>query len=308
MAALHRRAQQFRAARDLPAAEQAFRQVLALDPQHPTAAFELGMVLLAAGRFEEGFRLYDTREQRTRRGAFMRGAYAYPEWQGEPLAGQRLLVIGEQGFGDQILMARFLPALGAAAITYAGPPELARLFSPLRVDYLRTTEAKTRPEADFWLFSMSLAARMGATLETLPGAPYLTGHGPPRGGIGVVTKGAAYNANDRYRTLPAEIAAELLALPGAVDLQPEATGAADFQDTADRIAGLDLVISVDTSVAHLAGAMGKPVWVLLSAHGLDWQWMAGRSDSPWYPSARLFRQPAPGDWRSVMDAVRAELG
>lgn len=288
-------------------AEQAFRHVLEREPDHPEAGFQLALALLGQGKLAEAWPFYEGRELRARRGAFMRENYAYPEWKGEPLAGKRLLVIGEQGFGDQILTARFLTGLGAGAVTYAGPPELDRLVSQLGVDYLRTSEAKSRPQADYWLFSMSLPARLGARFETMPTAPYFRGHGAPRGGIGVIAKGASYNPNDTFRSLPPDIAAELLAQPGAISLQPEANGAADFQDTADLIAGLDLVISVDTSVAHLAGAMGKPVWVLLSANGLDWQWMAGRPDSPWYPSARLFRQPAPGDWRSVMDAVRAEL-
>jgi len=108
--------------------------------------------------------------------------------------------------------------------------------------------------------------------------------------------------------MPEAEARRLLALPGAISLHPEDTGAADFQDTADIIAGLDLVISVDTSVAHLAGAMGKPVWVLVAAHAIDWHWLRDRSDSPWYASARVFRQAAPGDWASVVDRVVDQVG
>ena len=104
---------------------------------------------------------------------------------------------------------------------------------------------------------------------------------------------------------PPEAAAALTALPGAVSLEPDATGARDFWDTASVIAGLDLVIAVDTSVAHLAGALGKPVWVLLPVIGCDWRWAARAS--AWYPSARLFRQPAPGDWSSVLASVKAAL-
>jgi tetratricopeptide (TPR) repeat protein len=306
--ALYRLGLEYRTARDLARAEPAFRRVLELAPGRAEPAYQLAQVLLAMGRYAEGWPLYELRELRRRRAAFMAEAYAYPEWQGEPLAGKRLLVLGEQGFGDQIMMARFLPRLGAGAITYAGPPELERLLSQLPLDYLRTDEAKARPEADYWAFSMSLAGRLGVTLENLPAAPYLAGQ--PRAGtarIGVAWKGAAYNSNDPFRSTPKDQAAALLALPGAISLEPEATGAADFQDTADLIAGLDLVISVDTAVAHLAGAMGKPVWVLLGAHGLDWQWLTERADSPWYPSARLFRQPAAGDWASVVAAVKGAL-
>jgi tetratricopeptide (TPR) repeat protein len=306
--ALYLQGLEYRTARDHARAEPAFRRALELAPGRPEPAYQLAQVLLAMGRYAEGWPLYELRELRRRRAAFMAGAYPYPEWQGEPLVGKRLLVIGEQGFGDQIMMARFLPRLEAGAVTYAGPPELDRLLSQLPIDYLRTDAAKTRPQADYWAFSMSLAGRLGVTLESVPAAPYLAGQArAATGRIGVAWKGAAYNANDPFRSMPRHQAAALLALPGAISLEPEATGAADFQDTADTIAGLDLVISVDTAVAHLAGAMGKPVWVLLGAHGLDWQWLTERADSPWYPSARLFRQPTAGDWASVVAAVGAEL-
>jgi len=125
------------------------------------------------------------------------------------------------------------------------------------------------------------------------------------GHIGVVWRGEAQNRNDRFRSLPPELGAELLALPGAVSLDPADSGAADFQATADIIAGLDLVITVDTAVAHLAGAMGRPVWVLLAKHAIDWQWPR-EGVSPWYPSARLFTQSRAGDWAPVVAAVKAE--
>lgn len=305
---LYREGVRRRAERDLAGAEAALRAVLEADPAHVGARFELGMTLLAQGRLKEGFDLYEWRALRRRRAPFMAANYAYPEWRGEPLAGKRLLVIGEQGFGDQILVARFLTRTGAAAVSYAGPPELERLLAPLVTDYIRTDTATERPQADRWLLSMSLPQRLGVDLEGLPAAPYLRAEAAPVAGrIGVAWRGAAYNPNDAYRTLPTDVVAGLLALPGAVSLLPEDTGAGDFQATAEMIAGLDLVISVDSAVAHLAGALGKPVWVLLGAHGLDWQWMAGRADSPWYPSARIFRQRAPGSWADVLAAVRAAL-
>jgi ADP-heptose:LPS heptosyltransferase len=123
-----------------------------------------------------------------------------------------------------------------------------------------------------------------------------------------MARGNPVHGNDANRSLPAEAEAELHALPGdVVALAPEETGAADFADTADLIAGLDLVISVDTAMAHLAGAMGKPCWVLLPAAWQDWRWLRGRKDSPWYPSLRLYRQRTAGDWREVLDEVRRDL-
>ncbi|MBL8556316.1 MAG: hypothetical protein JNL41_18725, partial [Phenylobacterium sp.] len=143
---------------------------------------------------------------------------------------------------------------------------------------------------------------------TLPSAPYLRAATRPAGGrIGVATRGNPGHSNDAHRSLPADVAAELLALPGAMSLEPEATGAKDFAETAAIVAGLDLVIAVDTAVAHLAGALGRPAWILLPRIFTDWRWMEGRADSPWYPTARLFRQASPGDWSAVLAEVRRTL-
>ncbi|MBS0331803.1 MAG: hypothetical protein JSS35_03470, partial [Proteobacteria bacterium] len=149
----------------------------------------------------------------------------------------------------------------------------------------------------------------GLSLEQIPKAPYLrppAGAPAEGGGVGVLTRGRPEHPNDANRSLGPEAAARLLALPGARSLHPDDTGAADFADTAALIAPLDLVISVDTAVAHLAAAMGKPTWILLPAFMNDWRWMEARSDSPWYPTARLFRQPAmDSGWSPVLDDVEA---
>jgi hypothetical protein len=160
----------------------------------------------------------------------------------------------------------------------------------------------------------SLAGRLGATPQRLPAAPYLRAARPwprplaPGFKVGLMTAGNPVYANDANRSLPEAAAAALFGLVARpVDLRPSQTGAADFADTAALMAELDLVISVDTAAAHLAGAMGKPCWVLLPAANPDWRWMRGRRDSPWYPSVRLYRQPAPGDWGPVLDEVAADL-
>ena len=172
---------------------------------------------------------------------------------------------------------------------------------------LKTTGTVEFPDPDFWLFSNSLLSLVRSE-DDIPGKPYLrSAAAEPSLRVGVVTRGNPTHGNDPERSLPTHLAEELLGLPGLRSLAPEDTGAADFSDTAALIAGLDLVISVDTSVAHLAGAMGKPVWILLPAVGTDWRWQAKRSDSPWYPTATLFRQPERGDWTSVLAEIKRRL-
>ena len=295
-----------RGTRDLQGAEGAYRRVLALDPAFPDAALFLGCTLLAQGRIGEGFGFYEQRPARRS----LAQKLSTPEWRGESLAGKRLFIWREQGFGDQIMMARFLSALGAAEAFYAGPPELERLFARLPVTYLATDAAGMVrvPAHDVWTLPMSLPHRLGVTARSLPNAPYLTGRPRAAGGrIGVAWRGNPANENDPFRILPASLAQRLLALPGAISLEPADTGALDFQDTADIMAGLDLVISVDTSAAHLAGALGRPMWVLLARHAFDWQWPR-QGASAWYPSAGLFVQPRPGDWDAVVDAAIGDLG
>jgi hypothetical protein len=280
---------------------------LTLVPDLDAARENLCLTLLAQGHYAEGFPLYDVRFTRAV-GRVPTPALPFPQWAGEPIAGRSLMVWSEQGFGDQIMFARFIPQLVelGARVTMVVPPALAPVFRRLPAEIVPAAPTMSLQRHDFWAMPGSLPARLGVTLETLPAAPYLGGAAQGEG-IGVVTRGDPRHHNDRHRSLPPDLAAELLALPGAVSLHPDDTGARDFGETADRIARLSLVIAVDTSVVHLAGAMGKPVWVLLPAHATDWRWMRGRSDSPWYPSARLFRQPSPGDWASVLVDVRQAL-
>lgn len=288
-------------------AETAFRTALRADPASAATRHSLAMLALGAGDYPEGWPLFEAR-----RGVpelrIPKPNAPYPEWQGEDLSGKHLVVVKEQGLGDQIMLARFIPLLAArgARVTLICDSRLARLFAGLGAEILGADQAFAMPSADYWVLAFSLPLRLGITLETLPNQPYLSASpGGSAGGIGVVTRGSATHVNDRNRTPGPDIAARLLALGRS--LAPEDTGAKDFQDTAEIIAGLDLVISVDTSVVHLAGAMGKPVWVLLTAADTDWRWLRGRSDSPWYPSVRLFRQPVPGKWSPVMRDIEAEL-
>ena len=296
------------AAGRLTEAEAWFRVRRLQAPQDQRALAALSLVFLAQGRYAEGVEGYELRN-------LVRAGPApqvpWPHWRGEDLTGKRLVIFPEQGLGDAIQFARFAPRLqrSGADVTLLCQPPLARLFSTLGVRVVAAAGAAEFPDPDFWVLSNSLLRCAGPRADDVPGAPYLRGSAkaPARGRIGVVGHGNPHHHNDANRSLPAEAEAELLRLPGAVSLLPEATGAGDLQDTADIIAGLDLVITVDTAVAHLAGALGKPVWIMLPDHNTDWRWMRGRDDSPWYPSARLYRQTAPGAWREVLDRVKRDL-
>jgi len=298
----------------LDEAEAAYRRALALAPGAAGTQRLLATLLLSQGRFAEGFALFEARHLLPGMG---KPDLPFPEWRGEDLAGKRLLIWPEQGFGDQIQFARFAPILQARGVdvTLLCRPALARLFAgSLGVRVLAAEGSVDFPDPDGWVMAGSLAGRLGITPQTVPGRPYLRASSAwPRRlagdfKIGLATRGNPAFVNDANRSLPPAQAARLERLPGAVvDLDPARTGAGDFADTAALIDQLDLVIAVDTAVAHLAGAMGKPCWLLLSALGADWRWLRERTDTPWYPSMRLFRQSAPGDWDPVLQAVERAL-
>jgi tetratricopeptide (TPR) repeat protein len=295
-------------------AERCYRRVLELAPGSVTTQRALGLLLLSLGRYPEGF---ERLELRHRLKAYPKPDLPHPEWTGEDVAGRRIVIWPEQGMGDQIQFARFAPVLKArgAEVTLICWPPLARLFAGnLGVQVLAAAGRVDYPDPDGWVMICSIAGRLGVTPQTLPNAPYLRAvsawEKPLPAGFkaGLMTAGNPVYANDQNRSLSDAAAEALRRLPAQmIDLRPSATGAADFADTAALIDQLDLVITVDTAVAHLAGAMGKPCWVLLPARGLDWRWMRGRRDSPWYPSIRLYRQSIPGDWDPVLAEVEADL-
>lgn len=268
-----------------------------------------------------------------------------PPWRGEALAGKRLLVWQEGGLGDAIHFGRYfawLKAQGAAEITFACAPALHRLFSAVEgVDVVLAHEAGWASAAnyDYWTSLLSAPLYMGTTMETIPPPvqlklePSLVESSrvrlaalPPGRRIGLVWKGNAQHRNDANRSLRslAELA-PLWRIPGVcfVSLQKGAgedealappvgqpllhlgSDVTDMADSAAIVAQLDLVICVDTSIAHLAASVGTPCWVMLPAEEIDWRWMHERTDSPWYPDTiRLFRQPLGGTWPTVVEQVR----
>lgn len=293
-------------------AEATLRSARSLFPDHPEPEYALGQLLLSLGRFQEGWPLLAARTTLSPR-LVPPVAVSYPEWRGETLAGRSLLVWVEQGLGDQIMFSRFIGPLRAAGarVTLACNPALADLFAPL-ADAVIAVSPQSQvevPRHDYWSRYFSLPQALGVTLETLPAAPYLhvpPDHGPPGARVGLVWATSATGPLAQGKSLDQALIQPWLDR-GFASLRPEDTGSTSFLQTARRIAGLDLVITVDTAVAHLAGAMGAPVWILLPYRRLDWRWMGGRGTSPWYPRARLFRQEAPDDWVGVLAQVETAL-
>jgi tetratricopeptide (TPR) repeat protein len=320
----------------------AYRRALRLRPDFAKAHFNLGLLLLLKGELSEGWREHEWRWRGGARHLRPRGL-PQPEWCGEPLDGRRLLLYAEQGYGDTLQFVRFAASaatLGGQVVLEA-PAPLTRLLANVAGVSEIIASGDALPPIDRQLPLMSVPAVLGVTLDRIPcDIPYVqpdpqsvahwekTLSSLSGRKIGLVWSGdprrhdPRANAIDRRRSMALSDLAPLLRLPGLSfvslqmgsplkqramlppDLRPADFSAEikDFADTAALIGALDLVISVDTAVAHLAGAMGKPVWILSRFDGC-WRWLTDRDDSPWYPTARLFRQPAPGDWDSVVRRV-----
>ncbi|HEY8618412.1 hypothetical protein [Phenylobacterium sp.] len=299
-------------------AEIEYRTALALKPDSDVAKLSLASILLSVGRYAEGWPLL---EARTRLHAHVvpRANAAWQEWTGEPLEGRSVFIQVEQGLGDQIQMIRFarlLKARGAGRVTAGCRGPLAPLFlTAPGVDATVALDAGTRAQLerpDLWTHYFTLPWRLGVGANDLWAGPYLSApedrkaRWRPDARIGLAWQASPTGFNGRNKSLPPELARRLLDR-GAISLQPEDTGVADMADTAAIIDGLDLVISIDTSIAHLAGAMGKPTWTLLPRLKTDWRWLRGRTDSPWYPTMRLYRQQTAGEWAPLVDRVMADL-
>jgi tetratricopeptide (TPR) repeat protein len=321
----------------LPEAIHAFERAIVLRPDFAEARMQLGIVRLLTGDFARGWPEY---EWRLARPSVPQPQRPGPRWDGGDPAGRTLLLQSEQGHGDAIQFVRYaglIAARGGRVLVSCRAP-LRRLFQAVDGVGQIVDDAPPAPVFDAWAPMLSLPGLVGTTPATIPaGGAYLRADpalaeawrgrlaGLDGVRVGVVWRGTPDHLNDRNRSCPPARFAALCSAPGVsvVSLQQDARpdelaalGApaldagpllGDFADTAALVANLDLVVSVDTAVAHLAGALGARVWTLL-AFAPDWRWMLGRADSPWYPSMRLFRQPAPGDWAGVMAEVRLALG
>jgi tetratricopeptide (TPR) repeat protein len=318
------------AAGRLAEAEAASLACLRLDPDHADAAYLLGTVRLLGGQWPEGFAGLEQRWRR--RGFASPHAIAQPQWQGEALDGRTLLLHAEQGLGDAIQMLRFVPALAArGAVLLEVPASLRRLADRFAPAVTVLTAGAARPAFDLHcpLPSLPFALKLG--LADIPaGVPYLHPDAAdaavwrarladvPGLRVGLAWAGNPAYAADSRRSIRPDRLAVLADLPGVafVSLQRDASAPIalhdrtgdlrDLADTAALIAALDLVVSVDTAVAHLAGALGKQVW-LLNRFDTCWRWLRARTDSPWYPTLRQYRQARPGEWDGVLAAVRDDL-
>ena len=309
-----------------------YRRAAAIDPDDANARCNLAASLLAEGYYREGWEQYEWRWQDPSF-VHIERRFRQPAWSGEPLAGRRLFIHAEQGLGDILQFCRFAVGLAASGrVILEVYPPLSRLLSSLPgVDQV-VAQGDPLPDFDLHCPLMSLPRLLHTTLETLPLPPYLSADAAavtrwsrrvgdsPALRTGLVWSGGPHAGR---RSMPFGEIAPLLAIPGiqwfslqvgerSADLAGTpaiddlAPGLGDFAETAAALMNLDLVITVDTAVAHLAGALGRPTWVLLSYDG-DWRWLVDRDDSPWYPVSRLFRQPRDGDWAGVVAQVAAAL-
>jgi tetratricopeptide (TPR) repeat protein len=313
---------------DFPGAESAYRAAIAIDGTYAEAHRDLALLRLQQGDWAAGFAEYEWRLRSPERGA---PPLPGPRWDGADAPGRTLLVHFEQGFGDTIQFLRFVPQAAARVgrLIVCVPPSLLRLAASIPGVTAVTDASQTR--FDLHAYLMSLPHLMKVSSDELGMAtPYLsapadrvaawqTRLGPlPGRRVGLVLAGNPKHENDLRRSLPVSVIDRLAAVPCVtwIGLRPGAPhhprvhdvgdSLTDFAETAEVLHACDLLVSVDTAVAHLAGALGRPVWMLLP-HVADWRWGLSGQTTRWYPSMRLFRQPGIGDWDTVIERVAQEL-
>lgn len=316
-----------------------FKKALELNPGDAEIHWNLSLALLLSGNFQEGWKEY---QWRFRVNDFRMKRFKQPQWDGSDISEKTILLHSEQGFGDTIQFIRYasLVAERGARVIVQSPIELASLLRVVEGISSVVALGEELPEFDIHCPLLSLPLIFQTTPDTIPAkTPYIipdpllvhkwentmpTEEAQIR--IGLVWAGGPKHKNDRKRSLylkdfaplaefadikfysmqKGKAAIETRKLPEVIRLIDYTDEIRDFSDTAALMKNLDLIISVDTAVAHLAGAIGRPVWTLLPFTP-DWRWMLDREDSPWYPTMRLLRQPSPGDWESVIQQIKMAL-
>lgn len=324
----------YREYHNMTKAAEIYQRIIKENPDSSEAHFNLSACYLMTGDYPKGWREYEWRWSQTE----FHGQHEktkHLEWHGESLAGKKLLVYSEQGYGDMMMLSRFVPLIPkeATVILEARGGLLQLLGSSF--DNLRyaTEKGALLPEFDHCISISSLPLVLNITLDNLPNAPYLK---PTEDylqkwkkiipdnkkiKVGIAWAGSKTNAQ-HFRNCTLSLFKKLFSIPNIEWFSLQKDSASElknhsnitnldthiniFSDTAAAILQLDLVISIDTAVAHLAGAVGKPVWTMLTPRA-DWRWMLQREDSPWYPTMRLFRQPKFNDWESVFNKIHTEL-
>ena len=330
------------AAGDLTGALSCYYNVLSHHPESADAHFNLSVAHLLQGNLVEGWKEYEWRFKREKWKNTYPCRFEKPRWDGSFFKGKRLFVHSEQGLGDILQFVRYLPmvkARGGTVIFETLKPFL-NIFSKVEgIDELVEFRSDAGPavEFDFYIPLLSLPLIFGTSLKTIPArVPYLysdpvkadcwnkrlAGNGFKTGIVWAgtptdpkrscppawllpVAKIPEVKLYGLQKGIPA-VQVQVEGLPEGMEMTNFGEEFKDFSDTAAVIENMDLVISIDTSVAHLAGAMGKPVWVMLPFVS-DWRWFLNREDSPWYPTMRLFRQKRPGDWGTVCREIASEL-
>lgn len=313
------------------------------DPGLARAHMSMAEALLATGRFQRGWHEYTWRSYLNGPSGAIQ-AMPGPPWSGEPLPNGRLLIICDEGYGDMILFSRFIPKAAKLVreVVLGWDPVIPPLFGGMTSVASAHAIHATMPPFDAWVLLCDLAGVFGVTLETIPNeVPYLPVSAEadrrwktrldaeiPAGKlrVGLFWSGRSTHLQDHRRSLrfkqlapvldtpnvqfvvvqipvPEQDKPDIAARPNVLDLSGELTS---FAETAAIVHNLDLVISVDSAVAHLTGALGRPIWTMIYKPP-DWRWLINRTDSPWYPTMRLFHQPALADWNSVIDTVATEL-
>lgn len=320
----------------LDEAEKCYRQAIELDPDFAEAHWNMAFAFLLGGKYRPGWREYEWRWK-------LQEHYLHdlsqPLWDGSDIRGRTILIHAEQGIGDSIQFIRYAPMVAekGARVIVACRKELVRLFQTVKNIEQVVAYGSRFPHYDLHCPLLHLPLIFDTTPETIPSSPPYLSPDPlavsawrerivkekTQFSIGLVWAGSPSHINDRNRSCPRELLLQLTRLegfsfyslqkgaagshaPGGVNLLDYSDALHDFSDTAAFVENLDLVISVDTAAAHLAGALGKAVWTMLP-YAPDWRWMLNREDTPWYPTMRLFRQPAPGDWRSVVEHMDESL-